>query len=761
MFVQAVVAAEDADYFKHGGVDYMGMARAFVTNVLRGRKAQGGSTITQQVVKNLLLTPERKFKRKVQEIILAHRLSEKLTKEEILALYLNQIYFGHGRYGCEEAARYYFGKSVKEIDLAEAALLAGLPQSPERLSPRKHPDAAKARQRYVLGQMADHGFIDRKTAERIAAQPIRLARETAAARGLAAEEVDVVAHFLADKLGENAAFEAGTTVATTLDARLQEMARTAVERGLEELDARQGYRGPSGHVDRQGARQPAPRAGPDLRQVPQGLRDRRGDRPALREGRDQPKPERRSASCSSTSARASRRMRRAPPPEPTGKGKLAQKLKAPPPPPLPPPTREGVRRLQPRAPLREGDEAARRPLQARRSGARAPRRRSPAQGGRAAAARARARARRRRWWSWIRRRARCWRWSAATTTTRAASTGRSARAASRGRRSSRSSTAPRSRPVGITPATILNDAPEVYDLWKPQNYEKEAFRGPVRVRTALAHSINTVAIKVLSDVGLDQARAFATRVGVTSPIAADIGLSLALGSLVMTPLELANVYATFASGGIVGQPVSIRALGGEPQPPAVLAPTLKPEVAYVMVSLMRSVVDEGTAHGAIAGKMRRPAAGKTGTSNGQRDAWFVGFTPDLLAAVWVGFDDMKKLGRGEAGGKTAAPIWADFMAKAMAGRPTKDFAQPPGIVVQRIDKASGLLAAPGQESGTLDEVFIDGTAPTEHAAAGGGEEASPDKLSDGVARPSKCSGGRRPTTIPSCSRARWPFITGG
>jgi penicillin-binding protein 1A len=140
------------------------------------------------------------------------------------------------------------------------------------------------------------------------------------------------------------------------------------------------------------------------------------------------------------------------------------------------------------------------------------------------------------------------------------------------------------------------------------------------------------------------------------------------------------------------------------------------------------VVDEGTAHGALAGKMRRPAAGKTGTSNGQRDAWFAGFTPDLLAVVWVGFDDMKKLGRGEAGGKTAAPIWADFMAKAMAGRPTKDFAQPPGIVVQRIDKMSGLLAAAGQESNTLDEVFLDGTAPTEHAAAAGGEEQSPDKL---------------------------------
>src|SRR5262245_37402411 len=248
MYVQAVVAAEDADYFKHGGVDYMGMARAFITNVLRGRTAQGGSTITQQVIKNLLLTPERNLKRKVQEIILAHRLSEKLSKEEVLALYLNQIYFGHGRYGCEEAARYYFGKSVRDIDLAEAALLAGLPQSPERLSPRKHPDAAKARQRYVLGQMADHGYIARKEAERVAAQPIRLARETAAARGLAAEEVDVVARFLSDKMGENAAFEVGNTVTTTLEAHLQEIAGSTLERGLEDLDGRQGFRGPSGRV---------------------------------------------------------------------------------------------------------------------------------------------------------------------------------------------------------------------------------------------------------------------------------------------------------------------------------------------------------------------------------------------------------------------------------------------------------------------------------------------------------------------------------
>jgi penicillin-binding protein 1A len=719
LMVQAVVAAEDADYFKHGGVDYMGMARAFITNVLRGRKAQGGSTITQQVIKNLLLTPERSMKRKVQEIILAHRLSEKLSKEDILALYLNQIYYGHGRYGCEEAARYFFGKSIKEVDLAEAALLAGLPQSPERLSPRKHPDAAKARQRYVLGQMADHGYIERKEAERIAAQPIRLARETGAARGLAAEEVDVVSHFLQDKLGESTAFEVGTTVATTLDAKLQELARVSLERGLEDLDARQGFRGPSGHVTAKTLDAQRRELGKSYAKFMKGSDIVEGIVLRFEKDATSPKVGKLYVDVGAGVPANAR------PPAPTGKAKAG--VKAPPAPALPPPTREGFVdfSLEPRyakgtKPIADrfkpGDLVRVRLAEDRPHTEDGPLPLALELGPQAAMVVM----------------------DPATREVLALVGGYDYHAGGFDR-SIRAHRQPGSafKPVfygaaveahRITPATILNDAPEVYQLWKPQNYEKEEFRGPVRVRTALANSINTVAIKVLSDVGLDQARAFATRVGVTSPIAPDVGLSLALGSLVVTPLELANVYCTFASGGIVGQPVSIRAVGGEVQPPAQLQPTLKPEVAYVMVSLMRSVVEEGTAHGAIAGRLRRPAAGKTGTTNDQRDAWFVGFTPDLLAAVWVGFDDMHKLGRGETGGKVAAPIWADFMAKAMAGRPTKDFVQPPGIVVQRIDKASGLLAAAGQESNTLDEVFIDGTAPTEHAAAGGGEEASPDKL---------------------------------
>ncbi|MBC8131857.1 MAG: penicillin-binding protein, partial [Deltaproteobacteria bacterium] len=280
----------------------------------------------------------------------------------------------------------------------------------------------------------------------------------------------------------------------------------------------------------------------------------------------------------------------------------------------------------------------------------------------------------------------------------------------------------------FTAATIVNDAPDVYDRWKPQNYEKEEFRGPVRVRTALAHSINTVAIKLMEQVGIPAVKDVAGRVGITSPIANDVGLALALGATTVHPLELANVYATFAAGGMRAPPQLVTRLGDQPVEYPVAVEGLQPDVAYVVVSLMRSVLQEGTAASA-GGRLRRPAAGKTGTSNGMRDAWFVGFTPDLLAAVWVGFDDQRKLGRGEAGSKTALPIWTEFMTKALTGQPIRDFAQPPGVVVQRIDKATGLLPPPGKEIGadSFDEVFLQGTVPAETAPAPG-QEKSADEL---------------------------------
>jgi penicillin-binding protein 1A len=275
-----------------------------------------------------------------------------------------------------------------------------------------------------------------------------------------------------------------------------------------------------------------------------------------------------------------------------------------------------------------------------------------------------------------------------------------------------------------TAASVVNDSPEVFKLWKPQNHDKDNFRGPVRLRMALANSINTIAIKLLSDVGILAVREMAQHAGIVSPLPENLDLSLALGTATVTPIELANAYATFDCGGQVGDTRLVTAYGNEQMPVAPLEQAVRPETAYVMTSIMRSVVEVGTARSA-AGKLQRPAAGKTGTSDDVRDAWFVGYTPELLAAVWVGFDEHRVLGRGEEGARTALPIWLAFMTKALAGKPITDFAQPPGIVVARIDPATGLLPAPGSEG--IEEVFVDGTAPSESAAAPG-EEANPDQM---------------------------------
>ncbi|HEY5285341.1 MAG TPA: transglycosylase domain-containing protein, partial [Polyangia bacterium] len=248
VMIQALLAAEDAEYFEHEGIDYKGMVRALFENLIRRKFAQGASTITQQVVKQMLLTPEKSMRRKVQEIILARRLSQRFSKEEVLALYLNQMYFGHGRYGVEEAARYFFGKSIADVDVGEAALLAGLVQSPERLSPYKHPDAAKKRQVYVLGQMAKLEFIYEDVAQRLAAAPITVIPERSAPPSVAPEAVDSVRKLLEAKFGADKFSTLGIEVKTTIDSKLQILARQALEHGLEEVDQRHGFRGPMAHL---------------------------------------------------------------------------------------------------------------------------------------------------------------------------------------------------------------------------------------------------------------------------------------------------------------------------------------------------------------------------------------------------------------------------------------------------------------------------------------------------------------------------------
>jgi penicillin-binding protein 1A len=683
VLIQAVLAAEDADFFEHEGLDYRGMVRAMYENLLRRKFAQGASTITQQVVKEMLLTPEKTMRRKIQEIILARRISQKFSKEEILQLYLNHMFFGHGRYGVEEASRFYFGHSVADLDVGEAALLAGMLQSPARLSPYKHPEAAKRRQTYVLEQMAKQEFIYEDTARKFAEAPIAVIPEGSNRARSMPEVTDSVRRALDGKYGNKNIDGLGLTVKTTIDSGLQDMARQALERGLEDLDQRQGYRGPSARLsgralDKHRAQLKKDRTKMDDSDIVEGVVER------VEKSEKDPKQGRLYVYVGAftgvvdTAAEIRYALGTTPLIDRFRPGDVVRVRLA------PERKREGAEET-PLA-LELGPQAAMVVMDPNNRDVLA------LVGGYGY---------------------------------RLGGFDRSQRA----QRQPGSAFKPFIYAAAIdskryTAASVVNDSPEVYQLWKPQNYEKDNFRGPVRLRTALSLSINTVAIKLLADVGLNPVRDLAIRAGITSALPDSLELSLALGANTVSPLELANAYSTFVAGGQHGEPRLISAFGDEAVPVPELEQKIRPETAYIMVSLMRSVVEAGTAR-AAATKLLRPAAGKTGTSNGSRDAWFVGFTPEFLAAVWVGFDDGKSLGHGEAGGRTALPLWLNFMTKALNGRPVRDFSQPPGVVVVQIDPATGLLPAPGAEG--INEFFIDGTAPTESAAAPG-ESNNPDQM---------------------------------
>ena len=691
VLVAGLVSAEDADFFKHEGIDYLGMVRALFVNLREGETVQGASTITQQVVKNLLLTRARTLKRKVQEIILARRLEHSLSKNEILTLYANQIYFGHGRYGVQEASRYYFGKNVEQLNVGEAAMLAGLPQGPEILSPRKpeNRERAKRRQVYVLHQMVANGYIKRDEADRWIADPIRIVADTQPTMGLAPEWVDLARQGLvAQKGGEEEVSRAGVAIQTTLDLDVQKLARDALRAGLRAYDKRQKYGRPiqrlkPDKVDAELARmaRKLPRGGPvagdEYRAIVVEANDA-GDRLVVDLGKWRatvqlggPADER--FNSDGPKKKASERFAagdvvRVMVPRPAAGGAGGEVAKA-----APGRTSAAERTVE----LASGPEGAVVVLDPRT------RRVMAVVGGYAY---------------------------------RAGDFNRATRA----RRQAGSTFKPFVYAAAIdsgemTPASMVNDAPEVYDLWKPENYEKGEFQGPVRLRLALAKSINTVAIRVLADIGPDRVVELAHAMGIQSELPRE--LSLALGSGAVTPMELINAFATFAAGGKTAAPQVLKKVGDEPVAAAQATQAIRPEVAYLVLDMMRSVITEGT--GVAVQTLKMDVAGKTGTSNDARDAWFVGMTSDVVVGVWIGFDDFKRpLGKGEAGGHTAVPVFIDIMKKI--GRHDSRFARPAGIVEARIDRASGLLAPDGApEKSFYTEVFLPGTAPTEVAAAPG------------------------------------------
>ena len=662
----AFLAAEDADFYRHEGMDYAGMVRALIANVRAGKVTQGASTITQQVVKIFMLSPERSLERKVQELILARRLEQAFSKTEILELYLNEIYLGHGRYGIEEASRFYFGKSVADIDMGQAALLATLPKAPGRDSPLQNPEKAKARQIYVLNQMVKHGFATADDAQRYIDGPLDLAaaEERSAVVSGAEEVVDAAIGILREHYGDDLD-TLGASVHTTVSLQAQTDARNAVAGGLAAIDARHGYGrklkpAEAERLAEVGAAAAGPLSkGRKLEVVLEAvstetLRARAGDRPVVIDLGVRHAIEDEDAAIETY---------------PSGAVIPVRITKAP------------VGGAAARARIDAGPEAAVVVLDV-------PSGEVLALVGGSTFARGD--------------------FNRATDAKRQPGSSfkpfvyGAALAAGR-----------------ITPATLLDDSPEVYKDWKPTNYRRDRYLGEVRARVALAKSVNTIPVKLIDELGPKAVIDFASRMGIDSPLPDN--LSIALGTGEVTPFEMARAYLTVARGGERIEPrivARVETIGAEDWiPDAPTQQVLDEAPAFLLTSMMRSVVTEGT--GRKAGALGRDAVGKTGTSNEARDAWFAGYTPDHVAVTWVGFDQPKSVGRGETGGKSALPIWLETMKAVSTGAP-KRFVPPASVSVRTIDAASGLLAptgsaADGYDGKTLEEYFLEGTEPLEEA----------------------------------------------
>ncbi len=661
IMVNAVIAAEDADFRTHEGLDYPGMVRAMFTNVTSGRLAQGASTITQQVARTFFLTRKKKFSRKIREILLTRRIEERLTKDEILYLYLNQINFGHARYGVAEASAYYFNRDVEEITVAQAALLAAIPKGPSIYEPIGHPDAAAKRREYVLGEMARRGFISEAQAELCKVAPLGLVDKGRRDAGLAPEVVSRALKELEGIVDLETLKHGGYIIETGLEPGLQRAAREAVKKGLCQVDERHGRQAPfkkkrwrkgdrgqtgelkTDHVYLAKVIGPADSGG----MVEFDLGGRRGLLDLARAARYNP-------------------------------DKLAASEFA---------VKGAVLRVSLVAPAREEQ-----PLELKME-----------EGPQAAVVAIEPHTGR----------------IVALVGGYHVKPGGFDRATAAMRQPG-SAFKPfvylqALRYRKYTLASMLDDSPETEGDWKPRNSHGDSFEGAVPMRAALARSLNLPAVKLIRDVGPDRVAQLASSMGIDSRL--EPGPALALGASSVTPLEMASAYAVLAAGGMKHKPWIVRKVVGPngkelPMIGRKGTRVLAPEEAYLMTSLLKSVIDSGTGRKARA--LARPAAGKTGTSNDAKDAWFVGYTPDMVAAAWVGFDEPRSLGRKEYGGRAALPIWLDFMKTAHAGRPRTDFEEPPGLVRAVIDPSSGLLAYEDME-GAVEEIFIDGTQPTETA----------------------------------------------
>jgi penicillin-binding protein 1A len=676
----ALVAVEDSRFWQHKGIDYIGIARALFKDIIHGSLKEGGSTITQQLAKIMFLSPEKTIKRKLHEAQLAMSLEKELTKKEILEIYLNKVYFGHGAYGVEMAARTYFGKSITQITLPEAAMIAALVKAPTTYSPYNDLVRAKERQEIVLARMEDEGYI--KPSERAAAKAAVLTLSSLrSGTDTYNYFLEYVRQQLEQKYGVEAVYKGGMKVYTTLSKHAQVQAQKALQEGLREVDKRRGWRGPVGHKD--------------------DIKEDAGDNQRVSFAA--------SAGDISTgvvlSASAAEAVIRAR--GVTGKLALADarwagtaidgKTKK----------IQTAKNMKLTDILRRGDIIWVRVNTVSGKNVTFALEQEPEIEGSVVAV------------------------EPETGYLRAIVGGYSFTKSEYNRalyakRQPGSSFKPiiyaSALEQNFTPASIIEDAPVSYPggpngAWKPENYDRK-FYGPTRLREALAYSRNVVTVKLVEAAGIDNVISFARDVGIQTDMPRE--LTIALGSISLTPLELSMTYASFANGGIRMNPIAIKYItdakgqlleSNDPEGTEVMLP----QTSFLITSMMSDVISHGTGMRANIG---RPAAGKTGTSNDYKDAWFVGYTPQLVSCVWVGFDDMRRsLGRGEVGGRAAAPIWANFMKNALAGEPADAFPVPEKIIRLSIDPANGLLA-PDETAGVY-EYFREGTQPTEFSARTG------------------------------------------
>ncbi|MBF2760726.1 MAG: penicillin-binding protein 1A [Ectothiorhodospiraceae bacterium AqS1] len=713
--IHAFIASEDDRFYQHPGVDWQGLVRAAAYLIRTGEKGPGGSTITMQVARNFFLGREKTYLRKINEILLALKIERLFTKDEILELYINKIFLGHRAYGAAAAALVYYGVPLSDLNLAQMAMIAGLPKAPSRFNPVTNPERALARRNYVLGRMLEIGYISRLEYDQAQAEGVSARVHALAVEVEAPYIAEMARAYMEERYGEEA-YTAGYKVYTTIEGPLQSAANDALRNALIAYDRRHGYRGPeeraapaatvdSGSesvgskapevvsqaspasasiIEEAGADVPAPETpAPDPEDDLQGIPVLGSLHPALvrkvdGEGievsvRDIEEPVRVSfadmqwARPYITPNRLGRKPKKAADVASPGDIVRLQKKD------------EGFVLAQ--IPAVEGALVSLNP----RNGA-------------------------------------------ILSLVGGFDFQRSKfNRATQAKRQPGSSFKPfvysAALEAGFTAASIINDAPVVFDdpslesAWRPENYSRKFF-GPTRLRTALYKSRNLVSIRLLREMGIDRALAHLAKFGF-DPDALPHGLSLALGSADLSPLEIASGYALFANGGHIVIPHFVdRILDIDDETiftasaPTVCEPSCEPGVvpaprtldernAWLMYSLLRDVIRLGTARKALSLE-RSDIAGKTGTTNDQRDAWFSGFNADIVATAWVGFDEQASLGNKETGGRAALPMWIEFMESALADTPPSRSKRPDGIVTVRIDPATGMLAPTAQKDAIFE-----------------------------------------------------------